>query len=334
MTARTPVDQDARDQVRTDHSHTLFVEAAAGTGKTQALVDRAVSLVARGAPLRSIAAITFTEAAAAELRDRIRDALEEAAAGTDPYVTAPEEQTRCRAALADLDDAALTTLHGFAQRILADHPLEAGLPPGFEVLDEVAAGVRFEQRWSEFVQLLLDDEALSDLVLQGFALGLAPDVLRQVARTLRDNYDRVDRPTPARETLPPLDLRPFLEAVDVALGMAAECRDPDDKLFQHLQLVAVFRTELDAAADDLDRLDFLRNWSKLKSSLGRAANWSSVNDVRDRLRGAQDAFDELLAGRRRLVVGVLLDRVVDWAHEQAAERARAGEVEFHDLLVL
>src|SRR5262245_44411375 len=62
MTAHTPVDQKARDKVRTDHAHTLFVEAAAGTGKTQALVDRVVSLVARGTALRTIAAITFTEA--------------------------------------------------------------------------------------------------------------------------------------------------------------------------------------------------------------------------------------------------------------------------------
>jgi ATP-dependent exoDNAse (exonuclease V) beta subunit len=143
----TPVDAAARDDIRDLHAATLFVEAGAGTGKTTALVNRVVSLIARGrVTIRELAAITFTEAAAGELRDRIRYRLEQAAAGVIEPVLAPEEQARCRAALQDVDDAALSTLHGFAQRILAEHPLEAGLPPRFEVVDDVEAAVRFEQR--------------------------------------------------------------------------------------------------------------------------------------------------------------------------------------------
>jgi ATP-dependent exoDNAse (exonuclease V) beta subunit len=334
MTDRRPVDQSARDKVRTDHTHTLFVEAAAGTGKTQALVDRVVALVARGAPLRTIAAITFTEAAAAELRDRIRDALEIASAGDDPYVTSSVERERCATALAEIDDAALTTLHGFAQRLLGDHPLEAGLPPGFEVLDEVAAGVRFEQRWSEFVQQLLDDDTLSDLVLQGFALGLAPDVLREVARTLRDNYDRVTVVIPAPVALPPLSLPPLLDALDDSLALADHCTDPDDKLLVHLDELVGWRAELDRVDDDLDRLDLLAHGPTLKFSQGRKGNWAGQIDVvRGRLEDAEAALDALLGERRRLVIGALLDRVVAWTHAEAAERARVGELEFHDLLV-
>jgi ATP-dependent helicase/nuclease subunit A len=75
-----PVDQDARDAVATVLDETLFVEAGAGTGKTSALVGRIVALAATGVPMRQIAAITFTEAAASELRDRVRAELEEAAA--------------------------------------------------------------------------------------------------------------------------------------------------------------------------------------------------------------------------------------------------------------
>ncbi len=65
----------ARDAIRTRLDATLFVEAGAGTGKTAALVDRVVALVASDVPMRAIAAITFTEKAAAELRDRIRREL-------------------------------------------------------------------------------------------------------------------------------------------------------------------------------------------------------------------------------------------------------------------
>src|SRR5215210_8455759 len=72
-----PGDTPARDAIRTRLDATLFVEAGAGTGKTAALVDRVVALVEAGVPMRAIAAITFTEKAAAELRDRVRRALDD-----------------------------------------------------------------------------------------------------------------------------------------------------------------------------------------------------------------------------------------------------------------
>ena len=78
MTAEPPPDQAARDRIATDLDTTLFVEAGAGSGKTTALVGRVVALVASGTvELRTIAAITFTEKAGAELRDRVRRELEE-----------------------------------------------------------------------------------------------------------------------------------------------------------------------------------------------------------------------------------------------------------------
>ena len=183
------VDAAARDAIRDLHEATLFVEAGAGTGKTTALVERVVSLIARGrVEIRQIAAITFTEAAAGELRDRIRTRLEQSA--TDP-VLAPDERERCRAALEDVDDAALSTLHGFAQRILAEHPLEAGLPPRFEVVDDVEAAVRFEERWGQFLDALVADPELEPVLLPALALGVDFDHLRRVARVLHEHYERL-----------------------------------------------------------------------------------------------------------------------------------------------
>ena len=94
-----------------------------------------------------IAAITFTEAAASELRDRIRTALAEAGE-TD--------------AVDQVDEAAISTLHGFAQRILAEHPFEAGLPPAVEVLDEIQSSLAFDERWTAFLDRLFADPALRD----------------------------------------------------------------------------------------------------------------------------------------------------------------------------
>ncbi len=129
-------DTPARREIRHHLDATLFVEAGAGTGKTTALVGRIVELVAEDrARLRSIAAITFTEAAAGELRDRVREALERLAGGEHDEEYTPADlddagrarrQARAADALAEVDAAAITTLHGFAQRILAEHPFEAG----------------------------------------------------------------------------------------------------------------------------------------------------------------------------------------------------------------
>src|SRR5688572_6702964 len=117
-----PVDRHHRKSIRERLGETLFVEAGAGTGKTTELVARVLNLVESGVAMRSVAAITFTEAAAAELRSRIREALDQAAkAGSDLAASA----------VADIDEAAVSTLHSFAQRILAEHSLEAGLPPVF-----------------------------------------------------------------------------------------------------------------------------------------------------------------------------------------------------------
>src|SRR4051794_23313596 len=143
-----PVDHDVRERVRTDLDRNLFVEAGAGTGKTRVLVDRVVRLVASGtvSDISRLVAITFTEAAAAELRDRIRTELERAADAGLP----DDERMRCATARTHIDRATITTLHGFAQRILAEHPLDAGLAPIFEIDDDVQSRVRFVERWMQF----------------------------------------------------------------------------------------------------------------------------------------------------------------------------------------
>src|SRR3546814_6719736 len=118
----------ARERIRTDLDTTLFVEAGAGSGKTTALVDRVVALVTTGTvELRHLAAITFTEKAGAELRDRVRRKLEEVATNPDSVVV-----ERCRSPLAQLDGAAIGTLHAFAQPLLTQHHGEPGRPPRVE----------------------------------------------------------------------------------------------------------------------------------------------------------------------------------------------------------
>ena len=123
----------------------VVVAAGAGSGKTHVLVERYVRLLDACA-IPQIAAVTFTEAAAAELRDRIRTALERSADPASGAERTPVERERCRVAAARIDEAVITTLHGFAQRILAEHPVAAHLPPAFEVDEGIPAELEFVQR--------------------------------------------------------------------------------------------------------------------------------------------------------------------------------------------
>ena len=112
------VDREARLSIREDTGRTLFVEAGAGSGKTTMLVQRVQQLALwDGVPMGAIAAVTFSEKAGAELRDRLRARLERAAgSGSDAI-----RRARAAAALDELDTAAIGTLHSFAQRILSEH---------------------------------------------------------------------------------------------------------------------------------------------------------------------------------------------------------------------
>ncbi len=98
---------------------------------------------------------------------------------------------RATLALEELDAAAVSTLHAFAQRILAEHPVEAGLPPRVQVLDDIASQLAFEERWTRFVDELLDDPALERTILLALNADTNLTVLRTLALACNANWDLV-----------------------------------------------------------------------------------------------------------------------------------------------
>ena len=184
-----PADQQHRDRIQQSLDENLFVEAGAGTGKTTALVGRIVTLVASGAAeMAGLAAITFTEAAAAELRDRVRRDLEVAA--EDESLDA-DSREQCRRAVSEMNAASIQTLHSFAQSLLRELPLEAGLPPGFEMLDPIEADLRFQQAWDQWLDDSLESVELGPKLARALHLGLNLDQLHRVAVALSGDYDLV-----------------------------------------------------------------------------------------------------------------------------------------------
>lgn len=150
-------DAAARERIRRDHDTTLIVEAAAGTGKTTSVVGRVVEMVAAGAArIGQIAAITFTEKAAGELRLRIRQGLESrlerAASGPDGEAARP----RLEAALAQLEEASIGTIHGFCATILRERPIEAGVDPDFQILTDAEQRTFFDRVFRRFLDRQLE----------------------------------------------------------------------------------------------------------------------------------------------------------------------------------
>ncbi len=341
---RDPPDAPARRRIVEDLETTLFVEAGAGSGKTTALVNRVLALVtAGGVPLGSIAAITFTEKAATELRDRLRSALERCAAGEaggeDPAVA-----ERARAALDELDRAAIGTLHAFAQRLLTEHPIEAGLPPRIEVLDEVSSGIEFERRWATFRDRLLADGSLERTLLLFFATGVQPDALRQLALAFDRSWDLVADRVPDTAPEPPdvhTLVQPALAALDAATAHRAACRSAADKLCLRLDELAAYAERLRGLDDELALLAAIDPRAEGRPSFavggtGAKANWDE--SVRDAARAAVGAAEEALAAARDRVTRACAERIGAalrrFTLAAAAERQAAGRLEFHDLLVL
>src|SRR5215210_4205431 len=120
---RKPADQEYRDRIANDLACTMLVEAAAGTGKTTCLISRMVGLLREGeCKIETLAAVTFTRKAAAELRTRFQLALEEAV-----QQSKGKKRQRLLDALDHVERCFIATIHSFCARLLRERPVEAGV---------------------------------------------------------------------------------------------------------------------------------------------------------------------------------------------------------------
>ena len=148
-------DQQARDAIAADLDSTFVVEAAAGTGKTTELVRRIVRVLATGrAGVGDLVAVTFTEKAAGELKLRMRQELGRRLSDVD-LDTASRQ--RLDAALMNLEEAHISTIHGFCADLLRERPVEAGIDPLFRVLTDGEARRLYAEAFETWFQGALAD---------------------------------------------------------------------------------------------------------------------------------------------------------------------------------
>ena len=225
-----------------------LVEASAGTGKTWTLTAMVLRLLLEhGLPIEHILVVTYTDAATAELRERLRLRLVEAAAlldggvGEDPLLTGlvdgwdDEERglarQRVTAALLDFDAAAVFTIHGFCSHALREHAFESGVPFDVELGD---ARDLVDEVVGDFWTRQLHD--LPGELLERITTGRDRVTLEQLTTLARAVVGRRE----AAVVPPPGVLSP----------------EPRDPLDLRLRLVAWARAEVTARAAARGRLSF------------------------------------------------------------------------------
>jgi ATP-dependent helicase/nuclease subunit A len=246
--ATFPPDQAARDLIVRELDRNVLVEAAAGTGKTTSLVARIVNLIRQGkCQVGSLAAVTFTRKAAAELRGRVQVELEKAIREATGV-----EKERLADAVKHVERAFLGTIHSFCARMLRERPVEAGIDSEFVELDDAQDSELRRQAWSEHLERLIvaKDPVLEELALLGVEIG----ELRTTFERFADFPDVAEWPAPVVPVPDPESLltalRSYVQHIR-ALEPALPLEYGNDKLIpQYRRLLrAVRHTDFESPAE-------------------------------------------------------------------------------------
>ena len=318
--------------IRKSLGETLFVEAGAGTGKTSALVERVVALVLGGRAIERIVAITFTEKAAAELRDRIRAGLE---AARKDHIT---NETRIGEALASLDRAQISTIHSFCQSVLYSYAAEAGIDPSFRVQDEVMAERRFQERWRIYLENLAENQQAGIAIDRALGLGLSTWHIETLALELsrRPDLAALLQAGPPQADTP---VWPDLEEMSASLeSLPLQTPPPDDRLLVKVKRIGSLVNELLVGEPDQEAtLAAAAEVLEPPWRISTQAAWGGKENMERVLAVASDVacrLNETLHACRSQALAAVLPVVVRFVMEDSHQRAREGALTFDDLILI
>jgi ATP-dependent exoDNAse (exonuclease V) beta subunit len=301
-----------------ERAHSLLLSAAAGSGKTSVLVERFVRAVLDDEvdPGR-ILAITFTDKAAGELRERIRRRFEEI--GT----------SQARAAARATEGAFVSTIHGFCSRLLRAHPLAAGLDPGFSVLDEPRAA-------------RLRDAAFAT-ALRGFLQSAGQPALDLVAAYRTDAlalaipaiHDELRSRGQALPHLPPVERRPPPDAERTALAAAHAAFAAELASARDSKLVDDARAALERCARFLEDVEAgVVPWPGRMRAMDIACGRAAALDTAacHAYVEARDTFERACADHHAARHVALLDDLLGrFGRAYSEAKAARGALDFDDL---
>jgi ATP-dependent helicase/nuclease subunit A len=275
-----PRNEAQRQQRRaSDPRASAWVEANAGTGKTKVLTDRIVRLLLDGVAPQRILCLTFTKAAAAEMRNRLagvlggwtlarNDALASSLTELMGRTPTPADMVTARRLFARVLDApggiSIQTIHSFCQSLLQRFPLEAGVAPNFTVLDERQAADLLQQAQDAQLALLAGDGAPPELAaaLKAVAARVSEAEYVDIMGALLAERSRV-----SRLAGDPAALAAYVVRLRQTLDVPAESRASDflaagcaDDAFDRPALLRAVKALMRGGREDKERAAALSAW--------------------------------------------------------------------------
>lgn len=332
----------------------FLVRAAAGSGKTTALIARMVALVRQGVPLSDCAAITFTRKAAGEMQARLYAELRRT---QDHLRSTPSastiEQQRVASALSSLPRCFIGTIHAFCTRLLRERPLAAGLPPDFSAgLDSREQEEQRRHVWQSYLSDVWNTNP--EQVDRVVSLGIQPaDLAHFFGELCRypDLSPFVDGP----DTPPNLDDAVAKIADNVERWVSGLPADPGDGNAKPGTAASTLRTaqrmlEVYPMTDPATRAEFIDLFDGITKRDGRKSTETTVRgDITKSHWQDEDLAtrldNELLPELAREVIQPALHRWRAYAHKELVEfvrpavslyaqhRRNTGRLTFQDLLV-
>ena len=199
-------------------SRNLIVEAGAGTGKTKTLVARYLRhILVDGFSPQDVVALTFTEKAAQEMRERVQDQLAR-------FQGSPLEG-RAMKAMEVLTQAPIKTFHGFSSYLLREYPVETGVDPAFSLLDEMGEAILLEETVNGYLATHLETSSLSTLLVHWNIFQLKR-ALMHFFTSVFSEMDLKEVEDGLKETFsaPALSLEEILDRVREAVGRMEEVK--------------------------------------------------------------------------------------------------------------
>lgn len=362
------VAEATRAQGQAAHPHvSVFVTANAGSGKTKVLVDRIARLLLEGSKPSAFLCITYTKAAAAEMQRRLFERLGGWCVADDKSLAAELEKLganaadlpRARALFAQALETPgglkIQTIHAFCERLLARFPLEANVPPGFDIADEARSAAllgdarakaalsdggqrdafrRFAKRlYSDHLEGLLDRLALRRAEFHRFAQKHQGELF--AAQALRERHGVTQNAEDyTRDFLARWRWSELRDAAGVLSTSSTQDQNTAERLRNILACV-----ERDASQTELIQACFAAAFTTsgtvfkkiVTAKLGDAHPWIEPR-LRAFFEACEEARDTLTAIERAedAVAALALALKLDEAYGNA--KTRAGVLDFDDLI--
>jgi len=315
-------DKEERDRAIKGINCSCCVDASAGTGKTYLLIERILSLLtSKKATLNDICAITFTEKAAGELKVKLRHKIEE---------------NGLRETLMDLENAQISTIHSFAASILRERPVEAGVDPDFEVLDEMDELIFFDEVWEDWLEKEMAKKL--DPLRKALELGITLEKIKEMALEFSANEDILEKMNQRSDYSNPENFCiKFAESILSCKAIADNyCKNTADAGFIHInQLVSLSQNLLHLPNESKER--FIFNKLNIKKNVGNKKNWEPQEKCAIFKDAMKSLSEDLEIERSNILAGAVFN-ITEWLKDfvrvYRKKRILEGCLTFQDLLLL